>query len=60
MFEETVHASKMKERMAFEVCVDKGTVLSLIKQITVKCAELDALSQKLVGSLSVEEESQGR
>lgn len=60
MFDETVHASKMKERLAFEVCVDKSAALSLIKQIAVKCAELDALSQKLVGVLSVEEESQSR
>lgn len=60
MPEETVHVSRVKEHMAFEVCVDKYSVLSLIKEITVKCDELTRLSRELVGALSVEEESQSR
>ena len=59
-FENGVHASRRKERMAFEVCVNQSEALSLIKQITDKCDELKALSLRLVNTLSVGEEEQGR
>lgn len=57
MVEETVYASRLKGHMAFEVCVDKCSALSLIEQINVKCDELMRLSRELVGVLSVETES---
>lgn len=59
-FEGDVHPSRLKDRIAFEVCVNRSEVLSLIEQIMAKSKDLMVLSNRLTDALSVAEDNQSR
>lgn len=60
MHEETVHNSQMKERLAFEVLVNRSEMLSLLKEIIETTRKLSGLSQHLMQALTVSEDDQSR
>lgn len=53
MNDETVHASRMKERLSFEVSVKSSEMLSLLKEIMETTKTLSGLSYRLMETLEV-------
>jgi len=53
VFDETVHVSRMKERLAFEVSVNGSEMLSLLKEIMETTKTLSGLSHRLMETLEV-------
>lgn len=60
MYDETVHSSKLKERLAFEVSINSSDMLSLLKNIIDEARTLSNLAQSLMGTLEVMENDQSR
>lgn len=60
MYDETVHNSKLKERLAFEVSINRSAMMSLLKEIMEATRTLSNLTQALMGTLEVMENDQSR
>ncbi len=60
MTEETVHISRMKERLAFEVSINGSEILSLLKEIVETTKTLSSLSYRLMEALEVKENGESR
>lgn len=60
MYDETVHNSKLKERLAFEVSINSSAMMSQLKEIMEATRTLSNLTQALMGTLEVMENDQSR
>lgn len=54
MYDETVHNSKLEERLAFEESINLSATMSLLKEVMELTMTLSNLTQALMGPLEVE------